>query len=224
MPKGVEHPASHFWKEWREFFGEFRRHFHTTGAILPSSRFLAQALAAPLKQTRQPGRVLEVGPGTGSVTKAIANHLGAEDRLEAVEINERFVLLLRERLQKDPAFASCRDRIQIIHAGLEKLPGEGLYDFVVSGLPFNNFPVAQVREIFGTYRRLLKPGGILSFFEYTFVRELKSPFVSRHERQRLSQVGRVVSQYVHNYQVRQQQILINVPPATVRYLRFPAAA
>src|SRR5207302_359093 len=81
------------------------------------------------------------------------------------------------------------------------LAGEGLYDFIVSGLPFNNFPVELVRDIFAGYQRLLKPDGTLSFFEYTLVRELKSPFVGRGERQRLSGVAEVVTEYIRKYQV-----------------------
>src|SRR5205085_1937778 len=80
-----------FFKECAAFFGEFRRQFRTTGAILPSSRFLARALVYQLRQPRPAARILEVGPGTGSVTRAIARHMLPDDRLDAVEINERFV-------------------------------------------------------------------------------------------------------------------------------------
>src|SRR5205807_2267725 len=94
----------------------------------------------------------------------------------------------------------------------------------VSGLPLNNFTVAQVREIFGTYNRLLKPGGTLTYYEYVLVRQLKTPFVNRRERRRLFRVGRVVGGYIRDYQVRRERIFINVPPATVRHLRLKPAA
>jgi phospholipid N-methyltransferase len=108
----------------------------------------------------------------------------------------------------------------VIHAPLEGVAGAGVYDYIVSGLPFNNFPVGQVRDIFAGYQRLLKPDGTLSFFEYTLVRELKTPFVGRSERQRLSGVAEIVTEYVRKYQVRCQRIFINVPPATARHLCF----
>src|SRR5205085_8547287 len=92
--------------------------------------------------------------------------------------------------------------------------------FIVSGLPLNNFPVAQVREIFRAYNRLLKPGGTLTYYEYVLIRQLKTPFVNRRERRRLYRVGRVVGSYIRSYQVRRQQVLMNVPPATVRHLRL----
>jgi phospholipid N-methyltransferase len=207
-----------FWDECGVFFRQFRRSFHTTGAILPSGWFLASALAAPLRRRRGPARILEVGPGTGSVTRAIARCLGRDDRLDAVEINAHFVRVLEERLDREPAFADHRDRIHVIHAGVEDLLGESVYDYIVSGLPLNNFSVDEVRTVFAAFRRLLKPDGILTYYDYLLVRQLKTPFVDRQERRRLRRVGRVVNWYIRDCQVRRQRIFINVPPATVRHL------
>ena len=221
-----------FWAECGTFLRESRRHFRTTGALLPSSRFLARALAAPLGRPAsragnresasagKPRRVLEVGPGTGSVTRAILRYLRPDDRLDAVELNRRFVDRLQLHLLHDPLFAPYRDQVRVIHSAVEDLPGEGVYDHIVSGLPLNNFPGWQVRQIFQAYRRLLKPDGVLSYFEYVLIRQLKTPFVNRRERRRLYRVGRIVGQYIRTCQVRREQVLMNVPPAIVRHLRL----
>jgi phospholipid N-methyltransferase len=142
------------------------------------------------------------------------------DRLDAVEINARFAELVERRVRQERAFARCRDQIEIITSAVQDLLGSSIYDLIVSGLPLNNLPAHEIREIFATYNRLLKPGGTLSFYEYTLVRQLKSPFVDRRERRRLFRVGRVMRGYIRDYQIRRERILINVPPATVRYLRF----
>jgi phospholipid N-methyltransferase len=225
-PPWIEHREAsgmHLLDECGDFFREFRRHFRTTGAVLPSSRFLAGALTEPLRQSRPASRILEVGPGTGSVTRAIARRMGPRDRLDAVEINGHFVRLMRERIKSDKAFRFCRDQIEVIHAALEDLVGDSVYDYIVSGLPLNNFPVAQVREIYAAYARLLKPGGTLSYYEYVFVRQLKWPLVDRRERRRLFRVGRVMRGFIREFQVRREQIFINVPPATVRHLQLKPA-
>jgi phospholipid N-methyltransferase len=214
----------HVLKECGEFFREFRQNFHTTGAILPSSRFLARALASQLRQPRPACRILEVGPGTGSVTRAIVRQMGPDDRLDCVEINERFVALLRERVKNDRAFQERRAQIEVIHAPVEQIVGESVYDYVVSGLPLNNFSVDSVREIFRSLTRLIKPGGTLSYFEYTLVRHLKTPLVGREERRRLSEVGQVLGDYIREFQVRRDHVVFNVPPAMARHLRLKPVA
>jgi phosphatidylethanolamine/phosphatidyl-N-methylethanolamine N-methyltransferase len=212
-----------YWAECGDFFRECRRHFRTTGSILPSSRFLARALVKQLRQSHSPSRILEVGPGTGSVTKEILRHLQPSDHLDAVEINGHFVDLLQTRLEKEWLYRCQRKQVRIIHSSVEDLPGQGEYDFIVSGLPLNNFPVALVRGIFRAYTRLLKPGGTLSYFEYSLVRQLKTPFVNRRERRRLYRVGRVVAGYIRDFQIKRERIFINVPPAIVRHLCFQPA-
>jgi phospholipid N-methyltransferase len=209
--------------ECGDFFRECRRHFRTTGAVLPSSRFLARALVRHLRGPRSPCRILEVGPGTGSVTREIVRRMTPGDRLDAVEINARFVRLLEERVQQEKVFRPWADQVQVVHAGVEDLIGESVYDYIVSCLPLNNFTVAQVRDIFATFNRLLKPGGTLTYYEYVLVRQLKSPFVNRRERRRLFRVGRVVGGYIRDYQVGRDRIFLNVPPATVRHLRLKPA-
>jgi phospholipid N-methyltransferase len=211
------------WDEYGGFFGEFRRQFRTTGSICPSGPFLAQALARRLRGMRPAARILEAGPGTGAVTRAIARHMLPDDRLDAVEVNPHFVALLERRLDRDRAFDLCRDQVQVIHAAVEDLPGESVYDYIVSGLPLNNFSYGQVRDVFAAFRRLLKPGGMLSYFEYTLVRELKTPFVDRRERWRLLRVGRAVNRYIRAHQIGRERIFINFPPATVRHLRLKEA-
>jgi phospholipid N-methyltransferase len=204
--------------ECGKFFREFRRHGRSTGALLPSSRFLAAALVSEVRRRRSPARILEVGPGTGSVTHQIIRHLLPGDQFDAVEVNGQFVALLRRRFHQEWASRCRRSQFRIIQSRVEDLPGEGIYDFIVSGLPFNNFSADQVREIFQVYNRLLKPGGTLTYFEYVWVRQLKSPFCNPRERKRLYRVGRLVGGYIDSFQIRRQRILINVPPAIVRHL------
>ena len=213
-----------FWVECGDFIRESKRHFRDTGALLPSSRFLARALVTELRKWRGPGRILEVGPGTGSVTAQILRHLLPGDRLDLVEVNGHFIDLLQARFARDGKFRRHRDQVKLIHAAVEKLAGEGVYDFIISGLPLNNFSVAQVREIYRVYNRLLKPGGTLTYYEYVFIRQLKTPFADRRERRRLYRVGRVVGQYIRSYQVRRQRVFMNMPPAVVRHLRLKPSA
>jgi phospholipid N-methyltransferase len=209
-----------FWAECGDFIRESRRHFRDTGAVLPSSRFLAQALVSELRKRRSPSRILEVGPGTGSVTAQILRHLIPGDRLDLVEVNPHFIDILDRRFETEFRFWRHRKQVHLIHSAIEQVPGDGVYDYIISGLPLNNFPVAQVRDIYRAYSRLLKPGGTLTYYEYVWIRQLKTPFADRRERRRLYRVGRVVTEFIRAFQVRRQRVLINVPPAVVRHLRL----
>src|SRR5262249_11478311 len=123
----------------------------------------------------------------------------------------------------EESFRSHRDQVHLIHAPVEELLGESVYDFIVSGLPLNNFSATQVRRIFRTYDRLLKPGGTLTYYEYAWVRQLKTTFLGRRARRRLSCLARMVNTYIRDFQFRRQRIFANVPPAIVRHLRFKPA-
>jgi phosphatidylethanolamine/phosphatidyl-N-methylethanolamine N-methyltransferase len=209
-----------YWTECREFFAQFRRHYFTTGSILPSSRSLGRALAWAMRQRSGPARVLEVGPGTGAVTAEILGRLGSADRLDIVEINENFIRVLQRRFETEPLFRSRRGQVRLIHAPLQEVTGTGLYDFMISGLPLNNFPLALVRDIFHAYRRLLKPGGVLSYFEYLWIRDLKRLLAGRRDRRRLHVLGRYLERQIRAAQFREQWVFFNFPPAVARHFRF----
>jgi phosphatidylethanolamine/phosphatidyl-N-methylethanolamine N-methyltransferase len=205
----------------RHFYKEFRRTFGTTGSILPSSRNLAREMVWPLRRPRATVRVLEVGAGTGAVTAEILRLLKPGDQLDIVEINGQFVEMLRRRFATEPLFQEHSAQTRLIHAPLQAVEGQGVYDFMISGLPLNNFPIALVRDIFHAYQRLLKRGGTLSYFEYLAIRGLKSAFVSPSERRRLRVLTRFLQRRIRAWQVRERWIFMNVPPAVARHFCFP---
>src|SRR5262245_2765982 len=175
--------------ECREFYREFRRQYRNTGSILPSSRALGRALVSELRRRPGPARILEVGPGTGAVTIEILDRLRPGDQFDIVEINSHFVEVLKRRFDEDPPFRRRRGQVRIIHAPVQQVEGKGVYDYMVSGLPLNNFPVPLVEEIFAAFRRLLKPEGVLSYFEYLAIRRVKMLLVGREARQRLRELS-----------------------------------
>jgi phosphatidylethanolamine/phosphatidyl-N-methylethanolamine N-methyltransferase len=125
-------------------------------AVAPSSRFLARAMAEGLGPTT--GRVVEFGPGTGRLTRAILAAGVAPHSLTAFELDADFVRRLR---QDFPG-------IVLHHLGADRAdevvePGVGA---VVSGLPLLSMP-APVREaIVGAAFRILVPGAPYIQFTY----------------------------------------------------------
>ncbi len=208
--------------ELRLFFREFRRNFHTTGSITPSSRFLGKALARFVGGGGQPRRVLEVGPGTGAVTTHIVRRLGPRDQFDLVELNDSFVELLRRRFAEEPEWRSVAERTRILHQPLEEVVEQGTYDVIVSGLPLNNFAAASVEQILAAFATLARPGGTLSFFEYVAVRPMRAVFAGADERQRLRDIGRLLKGLLGKGEIRRECVLVNVPPAWVHHVRLGA--
>ena len=209
-----------YWTECRQFYRQFREQYHTTGSILPSSRALARALTRPMRHEKGPRRILEIGPGTGAVTAEIVRQLKPGDQFDIVEINADFVAFLEQRFSEERDFRKRRTESRIIHAPLQEVPGEKVYDFMISGLPLNNFSLELVEDIYKSYERLLKPAGTLSFFEYAWIRAMKMPFVKESERDRLSKLTHYLEGKIRRYQIGEEIVYLNVPPAVARHLRF----
>lgn len=204
------------------FFRQFRERFKTTGAIAPSSGFLARAMTGPLKRHPGPTRVLEIGPGTGAVTRHIVRALKENDRFDLVELNERFAELLKDRFRNDPTYARVADRSEVHVCPLEEFKAEAPYDIVISGLPLNNFPAELVRTIFKSYFDLLAPGGVLSYFEYMYVRPIRKAVCSGAERERLTSLDATMNAHIDEYRFKRSWVFVNLPPAWVQHLRKDA--
>jgi phospholipid N-methyltransferase len=209
--------------DYRVFLRQFFRRYHTTGAILPSGRPLASALCRYVREGEGPRRILEVGPGTGAVTARLVEELQPGDHLTLVELNDEFVEHLKARFAAEPTFQAVSSRTDLLHCRLEELPGNGRYDRIISGLPLNNFASADVEQILAVFGRLLKAGGILSFFEYIAIRRVKQVVSGRAERQRLREIGRMLGDLFEQRQIRCDAVWPNVTPAWVHHVRFAEA-
>jgi len=210
------------------FLKQFRRQLVATGAVQPSSRFLARALTEPLRRAKRHSgggglSIVEMGPGTGAVTAAIAAAMQAQDTLDCYEINREFADYLRRRLETDVRFAASRDRITVHCAPAQEAAPERAADFVICSVPLNNLPPAIVQEIFQRGFELLPPAGSFSFFEYPVLPRLKRLLSSRTERDRIDAVSAVKDHYR-----KQQQgstiVLRNIPPARAVHLRTSSNA
>jgi phosphatidylethanolamine/phosphatidyl-N-methylethanolamine N-methyltransferase len=209
-----------FLAESRAFFRQFRTQYFTTGSVLPSSRALGRALVRHVSAAQPPRKILEVGPGTGAVTSVLVEAIRPGDALDIVEINAAFVDVIKQRFAEEPAFARVKKQTQIWHRPLQDVTGEAVYDFLISGIPLNNFPVPLVEDIFASYRRLLKPSGVLSYFEYAGIRGVKKKVARAADRQRLADLDVFLQRMIREYQFAQDLVLMNVPPAYARHLRF----
>lgn len=216
-----------FFRDQLVFLREFGGKFETTGSVLPSSRFLARAITRYLAQRGdEPVRVLECGPGTGAFTDQIVRHLRAGDRFDLVELNTSFVDILQKRFATEPHWQAVADVAEIHELPLQNfavtVTDDQPYDFVISGLPHVNFPPDVVETIADAYFQLLKPGGMLSYFEYAYIRPIKKAVTVGSTRRKIHGVDRILSAHLKEKRLCRDSVLRNVPPAWVQHLRRQA--
>lgn len=206
--------------DYRAFLTQFLRSYETTGAVIPSGRALAMAMCRHVGQGDAPQRILEAGPGTGAVTTCIVERMRRDDQLWMVELNPTFAAHLRNAFKEKPDWRAAADRCHLVEGSVQALGKDGEFDLVISGLPLNNFSSEDVRGILEAYSKLLKPTGILSFFEYIFIRPAKMMVSSGTERTRLKGVGDAIQSVLGEREIAREWVWPNVPPAWVHHIRF----
>ena len=159
---GVLHPENETSVlEHLQFFGAFLRQPGHVGAVLPSSPSLARALVAgcDLQRARL---VVELGPGTGVVTKSILNRLGHGTRFFALELDEKSVRNLRRRF---PGVAVYHDSAEHIRRYLKR-HGQARTDCIISGLPWAAMSLRLQHRIMKQVHAALTPQGVFTTFAY----------------------------------------------------------
>lgn len=137
------------------FFRQLLSRPKQISAIAPSSRFLARAMAQGLA----PGlRVVEFGPGTGVLTRAILAAGVRPADLTLFEFNPDFVAHLRAAF---PGATVLNEGAQT--AAAHVAPG---VDAVISGLPLLSMPLEIREAIVRAAFDVLKPGGEYVQFTY----------------------------------------------------------
>lgn len=212
--------APHRHREGRLFRTQARADFRHVGAVAPSGRRLAAALAEAVPAGGAwPRRVLEVGAGTGAVTERIAARLGVGDTLVVVERNPAFAAHLHERAGSEEIFRRLGTGLHVVHATVESMAPEPTFHAVISSLPFNNFTAGEVRSHLEHFMHMLVPEGRLAFFEYLWVRRIRRLVAGRQERERLRGVGATLAEFLRAPAIPSRLVWRNLPPAVVHTIQ-----
>ena len=78
-----------------------------------------------------------------------------------------------------------------------------------------------MEEILAAFRRLLRPGGTLSFFEYIAIRRARSVISGPGERARLRGISRALEGLFAEGRIARDWVWPNLPPAWVHHVRLP---
>jgi phosphatidylethanolamine/phosphatidyl-N-methylethanolamine N-methyltransferase len=173
------------------FIASWIQHPLKVGAVSPSSRALARALAAEVDPS-VPGPVVELGPGTGPVTEALVARGIAPERLVLVEYDPEFCTLLRRRFPGATVIEGDAYTLADTLSGIVKEPAAA----IVSSLPLMTRPLTVRVRLLNAAMRLLRRGA--PYVQFTYA--MTAPIPSRQRRYRVSASPR---------------IWLNLPPARV---------
>ena len=205
------------------FLKEFVTEFHNTGSCFPTSKKAASELTAPLREQRSPKRILELGPGTGSVTFPIIEAMIPGDTLSICEINPRFMRELKAKLEKDANYQKFKDSIEFFEGAIQDFPESNQkFDVIVCSLPFLNFDCNTVEEIFSKLTRLSIPNAIMTYYQYIGLRSIGKTIGKREKKERMSQLDSFFDSATEKHRARRKRVWLNVLPINVYTLELAA--
>jgi len=175
----------------------FFKDLKQVGAIAPSSKFLAKDLVTQFKKRLSdddcsPQRILEIGAGTGPLTKQIIKHLRPKDQLDIVEIHKKFYQIVKAKYRQP--------NVQVHHSDILKFEPNCKYDFIFSSLPYENMPEDISRQIWEKKLSFCSNNAYISYFKYLKFRDFKSDFEEK---------------VVEKYGQDKKFVFLNLPPAKV---------
>ena len=127
------------------------------GAVCPSGRALAEALAERVPEGD--GLVVELGAGTGAITRVLLERGISLDRLVAVEKSDALARVLRRRF---PELTVIRGDASLLAT---LLPRKRV-DCVVSSLPLVSLPFEERAAVLAAVKTVLRDDGRFIQFSY----------------------------------------------------------
>lgn len=114
--------------------------------------------ALRLSSIQQGERVLDVACGTGRGTVGLAQAVGADGRVDALDLSEAMLGQARSKIEK----LGLNDRVHFKQGNAKELPyPDATFDLVYNGYMFDLIPLNGFAPILKEMARVLKPGGKL---------------------------------------------------------------
>ncbi len=135
-----------------------------TGALCPSSPRLGRRMASFIPKNHK-GLVVELGAGTGSVTRELLERGIPPKKLIPIEMSEKLAFHLQCRFPDLQVIQGNAANLQnLIKASAQEANGQ--VDFVVSSLPFRSLPEELCQKIARQIEQTLGDAG--RFIQFTY--------------------------------------------------------
>ena len=165
--------------QW-QFLRGFLKHPVMVGSIIPSSKVLIEKMLRPV-DWENTKLFVEYGPGVGTFTRPILEHLREDATLLTIDTNPDFTKYLKESIDDErlvTVTGSAADVEKILaDRGFDKA------DYILSGLPFSTLPPGVGDAIAEATAKVIRKGG--AFLVYQFspkVRDFIAPHFERLDR------------------------------------------
>jgi ornithine lipid N-methyltransferase len=145
-------------------------------SIAPSSRWLSRTTVRNIAWDRV-DTLIELGAGTGPITRVLAERARPECRVIVVERDPDFARLLRQRFGSLSNFEIVEGDVREL-APLMAERGIHRVDHVISGLPVPSFPRELRDALIRMVRTILRPEG--TFNQITEIPWVYWPFYRRY--------------------------------------------
>jgi len=155
--------------DFLSFFKQYATKPRTVGAILPSSKYLARKMMAPVDFAHA-RYIVEYGPGTGVFTEQLLANRQKGTTLIVFESNAEFYHLLKQKYPHEADFHLIHDSAENLEQHLTSLNIPRI-DYIVSGLPFASLPQQVSFEILRLTQKHLQQGGTFITFQYTLLKK-----------------------------------------------------
>lgn len=155
-----------------DYFLQFIFQPQAIASVAPSSQALGDVMMRYGK-VAEADYVVEFGPGTGAITQVICRTLKEGAGFLAIEMNPKFVELIREHY---PEVHTVHDDALNTRTHMEE-QGVSHCDTLISGLPFAAFGDGLQSGLLNAAYDILRPGGRFVTFTY-----IHSPFLPRGNR------------------------------------------
>ena len=197
------------------FLKHFLRDPAAVGAITALNNNVAKKMVKYLKSRDYgtPCRILEVGAGTGSITKKIVPELLDHDILDLVEIDQGCCKILEDEFK-------AYQNVQTISRSVLDWKPEYKYDFIISTLPFNSFPANFVEKILGHFDEISASGCLCSYVEYVFLSKISQLFGDKKKRPQIKDRRKTLRNYRDGLLIERQCELLNFPPCHIYHMNM----
>lgn len=168
-PSGHDHFEGHGMRQSFAFALGYLRNPRRVGAIAPASKALAQAILQEVVRSA-PGTLIEVGAGTGAITRALLPALAQVDRFMVIERDPGFTQLLRQNFPQLEVLNHCASRLDALDIAKHSPVT------LVSSLPLLSMTRTEARGCIDAMVALIEacPGSQL--IQYTYASPHLRPF------------------------------------------------